>query len=154
MTAPITAAATNSMARNNKALPKKTVAKKRSSCCPSRSRSTPINHKKATPANGMRFSASATVLAFEASQAPDSNGSAGTERRSSQKIFYQQMVNTEPSGMVIYRGRDVGKLVPLVDPVVDEINTSSSARRYGISTFEMRQRNEEAKSCSKSQKRL
>jgi hypothetical protein len=85
-TAPITAAAANSIARNNKALPKKTVAKKRSSRCPSRSRSTPINHRKATPANGTRFNAIVIALVSVPSQAPGSSGSAGIEVRISHRI--------------------------------------------------------------------
>jgi hypothetical protein len=46
---PATAAEANSMARNKSPLPRKTVAKKRSSSSPNRSRSTPMNHKKAKP---------------------------------------------------------------------------------------------------------
>ena len=56
-----------------------------------------MNHKKATPANGMRFSASATVLALVASHAQDSNGSAGTERRSSQKIVNMRREKAIPA---------------------------------------------------------
>ena len=58
---PATAAATNSMATNNRPLPRNTVAKNRSSRSPIRSRSTPMNQRKAMPANGMRFSAIATA---------------------------------------------------------------------------------------------
>jgi len=58
---PATAAPTNSMATNSRPLPKNTVAKNRSSRSPIRSRTTPTNHKKAIPANGMRFSAIATA---------------------------------------------------------------------------------------------
>ena len=50
--APTTAAATNNMPRNRRPLPKNTVAKKRSSRRPSWSRMTPMNHRKAIPANG------------------------------------------------------------------------------------------------------
>jgi Ulp1 family protease len=49
------------MATNSRPLPRNTVAKNRSSRWPIRSRTTPTNHKKAIPANGMRFSATATV---------------------------------------------------------------------------------------------
>ncbi len=86
ITAPITAAAANNIARNNKALPKNTLAKKRSSSWPSRSRSTPINHMKATPANGTKFNATVIALVSVASQAPGSSGSAGMEVRSSHRI--------------------------------------------------------------------
>ena len=58
--APTTAAATNSMPRNRRPLPRNTVAKKRSSRRPSWSRMTPMNHRKAIPAKGIRLSASAT----------------------------------------------------------------------------------------------
>src|SRR5258708_19384868 len=79
MTEPINAAAANSIARNNKPLPKNTVAKKRSSSWPSRSRSTPMNHRKATPANGTRFNATAIVPVSVVSHAPASSGSAANE---------------------------------------------------------------------------
>ena len=64
MRPPATAAATNIMPTNNRPLPRKTVAKKRSSCAPIRSLITPINHRKAIPANGMRFSPTATAVLF------------------------------------------------------------------------------------------
>ena len=86
ITAPITAAAANNIARNNKALPKNTLAKKRSSSRPSRSRSTPINHRKAIPANGTKFNATVTALVSVASHAPGSSGSAGIEVRSNHRI--------------------------------------------------------------------
>ena len=57
---PAIAAATKSMATNNRPLPRNTVAKKRSSRSPIRSLSTPMNHRNAIPANGTRFSATAT----------------------------------------------------------------------------------------------
>jgi len=62
ITPPATAAELNSMARNKSPLPRKTVAMKRSSFAPRRSRTTPTNHKKAMPENGTRFSARLTVL--------------------------------------------------------------------------------------------
>ena len=49
------------MATNNRPLPRNTVAKKRSSRSPIRSRSTPTNHRNAIPANGTRFNAIATT---------------------------------------------------------------------------------------------
>lgn len=46
--------APNSMARKRSPLPMNTVETSRSSTSPSCSRTTPINHKKAMPANGTR----------------------------------------------------------------------------------------------------
>ena len=85
MVAPATAAATNSMPTNSRPLPRNTVANRRSSRSPIRSRSTPMNHRKAIPANGMRFRATATAVRRRgsASQAPAIPGRAGTETRSS-----------------------------------------------------------------------
>ena len=45
----------NSIAKNSSPLPKKTVENSRSSTLPSCSRTTPMNHKKAIPANGTRW---------------------------------------------------------------------------------------------------
>ncbi len=61
ITPPAMAAEANNMARNKSPLPRNTVAKKRSSFSPSLSRTTPMNHKKAIPANGSRFKANVTV---------------------------------------------------------------------------------------------
>lgn len=58
--------------------------------------------------------------------------------------FYEQMVNTEPSQMVIYDGIDSTALVPEQDPVYAEIAVASEARRLGVTTIEMRRRNKEA----------
>jgi hypothetical protein len=76
--------------------------------------------------------------------------------------FYQQMVNTEPSQMVVYGDpntefRDLNKdlgvrtivnnwttLVPEYDPVYQEIETSYDARKYGVTTLEMRRRDNDA----------
>jgi hypothetical protein len=80
--------------------------------------------------------------------------------------FYQQMVNTEPSQMVVYGipntdsmeiRREVGirtivndwrMLVPEYDPVYQEITTSYDARSYGVTTLEMRKRESDAEGCS------
>jgi hypothetical protein len=59
--------------------------------------------------------------------------------------FYQQMVNTEPSQIIIYNERNYEKLVPRRDPVYDEIRISYEGRKYGISTSEYRQREQEKK---------
>ena len=53
--------AQNSLATNSSPLPRNTVAKKRSSFSPMRSRTTPTNHSKAIPANGSRLRAPATA---------------------------------------------------------------------------------------------
>jgi hypothetical protein len=72
--------------------------------------------------------------------------------------FYQQMVNTEPSQMVVY-GTDLDaelvegrkalgmptwpsykQLIPENDPVHQEVEISYAARWYGVTTSEMRQR--------------
>src|SRR5436305_2714671 len=97
MAAPITAAATNSIERKSSALPRNTVAKKRSSCRSSRSRSTPIDHRKATPANGTRFKASVIRLVLATSHAPESSGSSGIDGRSSAKIANINSENTIPA---------------------------------------------------------
>jgi hypothetical protein len=61
--------------------------------------------------------------------------------------FYQQMVNTEPSQMVIYDHNDYTALVPYDDPVFSEIEMARRARMFGVSTAEMRQRTLDAHSC-------
>lgn len=63
--------------------------------------------------------------------------------------FYQEMVNTDPSQMLIYWGYDYKKLVPETDPVYAEIETARDARQYGITTSEMRQREQDTKSCDR-----
>jgi hypothetical protein len=64
--------------------------------------------------------------------------------------FYQQMVKTEPSRMAMYYLDDYTKLVPEIDPVYAEVEIARDARRYGITTSEMRQREQDAKSCDRS----
>lgn len=59
--------------------------------------------------------------------------------------FYQQMVNTEPSKIVIYNANDYQNIVPAYDPVFAEIEVAREARKYGTTTSEMRQRQAEAK---------
>jgi hypothetical protein len=61
--------------------------------------------------------------------------------------FYQRMVNTEPSQMVIYKGDDFKKLVPADDPVYQEVEISYDARFYGVTTSEMRRRERDAEDC-------
>ena len=61
--------------------------------------------------------------------------------------FYQQMVNTEPSKMLIYEEGDYTSIVPATDPTYDEIQVALAARKYGISTLEMRRRELKVESC-------
>jgi hypothetical protein len=81
--------------------------------------------------------------------------------------FYQLMVNTEPSKMLVYGNPNIEfrelntelgtrtivnnwtRLVPEYDPVYQEITTSYDARKYGVTTLEMRKRDSDAEGCSK-----
>jgi hypothetical protein len=56
-----------------------------------------MNHRKATPENGTRFNARAIVPVSVTSHAPRSSGSAGMERRSSQKIANSKREKTIPA---------------------------------------------------------
>jgi len=62
-------------------------------------------------------------------------------------IFYQEIVNTEPSNMKLYVGRDIEQIVPLHDPTYDEVTNSYLARRYGVDTAEMRARDKDSENC-------
>lgn len=62
-----------------------------------------MNHRNAMPANGTRFSASATVAEFFSSHAPASSGSDGTERRKSTKLVIGRSAKTIPA-MAAARG--------------------------------------------------
>jgi len=62
--------------------------------------------------------------------------------------FYQQMVNTEPSKMVVYKNNEFTNLFPEHDPVFDEVVTAVEARRHRITTSEERKRDQDAKRCS------
>ena len=59
-------------------------------------------------------------------------------------LFYQQMVNTEPSRMVIYKDEQYKKIIPEYDPVYEETEIAREARGYGLTTVEMRKRKQEA----------
>jgi hypothetical protein len=54
--------------------------------------------------------------------------------------FTNAMLNTPPEGMLVFKADEIYKLVPKSDPLWDEITTSYSARKYGISTDEYRRR--------------
>jgi hypothetical protein len=47
-------------------------------------------------------------------------------------LFYQEMVNTEPANIRLYRGDEIQKLVPTHDPSHEEIETAYDARKYGV----------------------
>jgi hypothetical protein len=61
--------------------------------------------------------------------------------------FYQQMVNTEPSQMLTLGDGDSTALVPVKDAVFDEVETARNARRFGLTTAQMRQRDQDADLC-------
>jgi hypothetical protein len=63
--------------------------------------------------------------------------------------FYQQMVNAEPSRMVIYRGDQYKRIVPENDAVYEETEIAWQARIYGVTTMEMRNRNQDAENSCK-----
>jgi hypothetical protein len=77
--------------------------------------------------------------------------------------FYQQMVNTEPSQMLVYHGMDLAegnalglpaqvsyeKLIPEYDPVYQEVQISYDARAFGVTTSEMRQRENDREGCER-----
>jgi hypothetical protein len=60
-------------------------------------------------------------------------------------LLYEQMVNTAPSDMRLYRGNEINQLVPEIDPTYDEIQISYLARKYGTTTAEIRQRQQDQK---------
>lgn len=61
--------------------------------------------------------------------------------------FYQKMVNTDPSQLVICRDAELRKLVPEYDPSFEKASIASLAYSYGITTDEMRERRQDAKRC-------
>ena len=62
--------------------------------------------------------------------------------------FFQQMINTEPSKMVVYRSDDASMLVPEYDPTYEAIQISRDARGYEITMDELRGRRSQAEHCS------
>jgi hypothetical protein len=62
--------------------------------------------------------------------------------------FFQEMVNTEPSSVRIYKGENIEILVPIKDPAYDEVLTSWNARRFGIDTTQTRRRFKEYSLCN------
>jgi hypothetical protein len=61
--------------------------------------------------------------------------------------FYDQMINTEASKTAIYRMDSYAILVPEIDPGFLEAQFAYSARRYGMTADEMRQRERDAEVC-------
>lgn len=74
-----------------------TVAKKRSSRFPRRSRSTPMNQRNAIPANGTRLTERDTVPELSRSHALASIGRTGTECRSSRRLIISKAENMMPA---------------------------------------------------------
>jgi hypothetical protein len=56
-----------------------------------------MGHKKAMPANGTKFKATATLSEFVFSQTPVSNGSARTERRKSKRLVIRRADKRMPA---------------------------------------------------------
>jgi hypothetical protein len=103
MRPPIAEAETNIIPRNKRPLPKKTVAKNWSSFSPRRSRKTPRNHRKATPANGMRFNARDTLSELVFSHEPVSRGLTGTDCQNNQRLQMRRREKRIPA-MAAARG--------------------------------------------------
>jgi hypothetical protein len=61
--------------------------------------------------------------------------------------FYQKMVNTEPAEMLVFDSENYTTMIPKDDPLYQEIQTSYAARRFGVSTAEMRLRERKAQEC-------
>src|SRR3974390_665235 len=108
--APITAADENSIARNSSALPRKTAAKTRSSRSWSLSRSTPMNHRKAMPAKGIRLRARLTVPELAEIHSPASSGLPGTERFRSPIIAISRIQNAIPATAAAFGARKVARV--------------------------------------------
>jgi hypothetical protein len=61
--------------------------------------------------------------------------------------FYDQMINTDASRTAIYRIDSYAHLVPEIDPGFLEVQFAHSARRYGMTAAQMRQRERDAEVC-------
>jgi len=62
--------------------------------------------------------------------------------------FYQLMVNTEPASVKIFDGSAVEAIIPVEDPTYNEVSTAYLARKFGITTADVRNRQMDAKKCS------
>ena len=92
-----TAVATNIIARNKIPLPRNTDAKKRSSYRPNPSRTTPMNHRKLMPANGISFAAVAIPPWLLDSQADESCIPSGILSRMRTITAPNSRANTTPA---------------------------------------------------------
>jgi hypothetical protein len=73
------------------------VAKKRSSYYPSRSRITPMNHRKAMPANGRRYKAREIVFGWWIIPVGCDSGLGGMEIRKSRKLVMAKREKRMPA---------------------------------------------------------
>lgn len=64
--------------------------------------------------------------------------------------FYEQMVNIDPSQMKIFRDGSIYNIVPENDAVYQEVIFAYAARRFGITSSEMRQRKKDSEACEES----
>jgi hypothetical protein len=64
-------------------------------------------------------------------------------------LFYQQMMNTEPSKLIRYRNQLPETLLPHEDPVYEEVVIAQAARSHGVTTTEYRRRLAQDDLCDK-----
>jgi hypothetical protein len=123
-----TAEATNSMPTNSNPLPRKTVAKNRSSASPTRSRKTPTNQRNAIPAKGTRPRASRTASRRELSEShrPASAGSAGTAVRTRTRATAKRTENAIPA-RAADRGVLIARPTGLVSAVVTGVGLTATS---------------------------
>ena len=96
---PAVAAEAKSIAVKSRPLPRNTVAKKRSSASPTRSRTTPMNQRNAIPANGMIASANSTSSrrARWDNHFPASLGCTGTTNRTLTRAIVNRIAKAMPA---------------------------------------------------------
>ena len=129
MSAPEMAAAPKRHATNSNPLPRNTVAKNRSSSSPRRSRSTPMNHRNAIPANGTRYSASRTA-ARRSGSVSQTSGCVRSDGTALRAIPIATIISSEkitpamaaPRGARVWRGGF---------DVFDVLVTVFSSRQFG-----------------------
>jgi ATP-dependent protease ClpP protease subunit len=61
--------------------------------------------------------------------------------------FYEQMMSTDASKTAIYQMDNFANLVPEIDPGFMEVQFTYSARRYGMTPAQMRERERDAEEC-------
>ena len=122
---PITAVPTNTMPTNSRPLPRKTVAKNRSSRSPILSRMTPMNHRNAMPANGTKPSAMDTACRFcgSVSQSLLADSLDGTDMRINRNTAPSSTEKTIPATPA---ERGVRRLARVADPIVSVVTISST----------------------------